>query len=188
MRARVTARRAAAALGAAALFALSASAQRADSARVGASPLPPVDTLPSALTVAKPRPPITPTKALFQSLLIPGWGQSSLDRGTAGAIFVGVEMLSVAMLVQSKNELRAAERMANDSVFQVGQGIYVLNPLQQVVGKRQAAVEDWTVLIIFNHLLSAADAFVAAQLWNVPIEVKGSPSNKQATISTTLRW
>ena len=165
-----------------------AAAQRADSARVGVAPSAGGDTLPSALRPPSVKPPITPTKALFQSLLIPGWGQASLDRGTAGAIFVGVEAFSVAMLVQSQNELRAAERMANDSVWSPGQGIYVLNPLQQVVGKRQAAVEDWKVLIIFNHILAAADAFVAAHLWNVPIEVQGSPANKQAVISTTLRW
>ncbi len=163
-------------------------AQRTDSARVGPSAVPRADTLPTSLTTASPKPPITPTHALLQSLVLPGWGQASLDRGTAGAIFVSVEALSVAMLIQSKSELHAAQRVAHDSVWDATQSIYVQNPYQQVIGARQQAVEDWTVLIIFNHLLAAADAFVAAHLWNVPIEVGGSPSHKQAVIGTHLPW
>jgi hypothetical protein len=147
-------------------------AQRSDSVRVGPSALPPVDTLPTALTTAAPKPPITPTRAALQSLIVPGWGQASLDRGTAGAIFVTVEAISVAMFIQSKAQLQSAERVGADSV----------------IGSRQQAVEDWKVLIIFNHLLAAADAFVAAHLWNVPIEVGRSPSNKQTLIGTHVTW
>ncbi|MGH7635293.1 MAG: hypothetical protein ACRENC_16275, partial [Gemmatimonadaceae bacterium] len=54
-------------------------AQVADSARVGAKTHPAAqqDTgraTPDSLT----RPPISPKRALLQSLLIPGWGQASL--------------------------------------------------------------------------------------------------------------
>ena len=44
------------------------------------------------------------------------------------------------------------------------------------------------MLLIFNHLISAADAFVAAHLWNVPVEVHGSPSKMRATVSAKIRW
>jgi len=174
----------------AAAIAPAARAQRADSARIGASAAPVSDSLPTALQPASPKPPITPTRALVQSLLIPGWGQSSLDRGTAGAIFVGVEVISVAMLIQSKAQLKAAQRVAWDTAFPPNypNEPAQANPLQQTLGSRQQAVEDWTVLIIFNHLLSAADAFVAAHLWNVPIEIQGSPTNKQATVRAHLNW
>ena len=164
-----------------------ARAQIVDSARVGVPPAPPQDTAPSALTGAIPKPPVSPAKALFRSLVIPGWGQASLDRGTAGAIFATVEVVSLGMLSQAKAELRAAKRVASDSVVGPG-GLPVPNPLQAVVGQRQAAVEDWTVLLIFNHLISAADAFVAAHLWNVPVEVHGSPSKMRATVSAKIRW
>ena len=174
----------------AAAIAPAARAQRTDSARIGASAAPVSDSLPTALQPASPKPPITPTRALVQSLLIPGWGQSSLDRGTAGAIFVGVEVISVAMLIQSKAQLKAAQRVAWDTAFPPNypNEPAQANPLQQTLGSRQQAVEDWTVLIIFNHLLSAADAFVAAHLWNVPIEIQGSPTNKQATVRAHLNW
>jgi hypothetical protein len=170
------------------LIAPALQAQIADSARVGATGTPAVDTLPSVLTHASPLPPVSPKKALFRSLLIPGWGQASLDRGTAGAIFVSVEVISIAMLQKSKAELHAAERAQKDSIFNPVDSTYAPNPLTAVLGPRHQAVEDWTVLLIFNHLISAADAFVAAHLWNVPIEVQGSPVSKQAQISATIKW
>jgi len=182
----MSARRAALAVLAVACLAGTASSQIADSARVGVPPRAPGDTAPSALAVPTAKPPITPTKALFESLVVPGWGQASLDRGTAGVIFVGVEVMSIAMIAQSKAELRAAERLTGDSVLT--QAGLAANPLQQVVGQRQAAVEDWTVLLIFNHLIAAADAFVAAHLWNVPIEIHGSPSQGSASITAHVKW
>jgi hypothetical protein len=163
-------------------------AQIADSARVGPTGSPTVDTLPSVLAQASPKPPISPKKALIRSLIVPGWGQASLDRGTAGAIFVTIEVLSVAMLQQSKSQLHAAQRAQRDSIWDPANSKYLPNPLAAVIGPRQQAVEDWTILIIFNHLISAADAFVAAHLWNVPIEVRGSPASKQAVISTSIKW
>ena len=180
------------AVGLAALVACAAAlpAQIADSARVGLPAAPPAapasDTFPSALTRPSPQPPVSPKRALFQSLLIPGWGQASLHRSTAGVIFVSVEAMSLGMLAQSKSELRAAERFAGDSIWN-GSG-FIPNPLAQVVGKRQLAVQDWTVLLIFNHLISAADAFVAAQLWNVPIELGASPAQKSASIGSHIAW
>jgi hypothetical protein len=177
-----------AALALAAAVPASLHAQRADSARVGPAQAPPPDTVPLALLRPTSLPPVSPKRALFQSLIVPGWGQSSLDRGTAGAIFVTVEAISIAMLVQAKTELRAAQNAEKHLLWDPGTGTFVDNPLTQVVGRRQAAVEDWAVLLVFNHLISAADAFVAAQLWNVPLEVSGSPAQKQVVISSHFAW
>ena len=33
---------------------------------------------------------------------------------------------------------------------------------------RDAHVEDWVALLVANHLFAGADAFVAANLWDVP--------------------
>jgi hypothetical protein len=178
------------ALAAVAAIAASLPGQIADSARVGPPAAPPAapaaDTFPSALTRPSPKPPVSPKRALFESLLVPGWGQASLHRSTAGVIFVSVEAISLGMLAQSKSELKAAQRFAGDSIWN-GSG-FIPNPLAQVVGKRELAVQDWTVLLIFNHLISAADAFVAAQLWNVPIELGASPAQKSASIGTHIKW
>ena len=39
------------------------------------------------------------------------------------------------------------------------------------VRTRRLHFEDWMALLIFNHLFSGADAFVAAQLWDLPARV-----------------
>ena len=162
-------------------------AQVADSARVGATTQPAQhDTgrvIPDSLT----RPPITPKRALLQSLLIPGWGQASLHRSTAGAIYAAVEMTSIAMLVQSRRELRDARAASRDSVLGDG-GAYVANPLATQIDPRRQAVEDWTALLIFTHLFSAADAFVAAHLWDVPVQVRGHATTQQAEVSARIEW
>lgn len=162
-----------------------ASAQRADSTRVG--PTAPV----AADTVVTPRdslrrPPISSKRALLESLAVPGWGQASLHRSTAGGLFAALEVTSIAMLIQSKKELNAAKELARDSVFSDSLGTNIANPYAGRIPARKQAVEDWTFLLIFTHLISAADAFVAAQLWDVPVEVRGQSDAKNARISVTV--
>ena len=36
---------------------------------------------------------------------------------------------------------------------------------------RRLHYEDWIAVLIFNHLFAGADAFVAAQLWDLPGKV-----------------
>ncbi len=162
-----------------------ASAQVADSARVG--PTARVAGTSDTSKAARPiGPPISPRRALLQSFLIPGWGQASLDRNTAGALFVALEATSIAMLVQSKRQLSIAREAARDSVLDTGTGTYVANPLAARVRPRKRAVEDWTALLVFSHLIAAADAFVAAHLWDVPIQVQGHEGTRSASISTSI--
>ena len=159
--------------------------QVADSARVG--PTAPVTTAADTTQPARRiGPPISPKRALFQSLLIPGWGQASLDRNTAGGLFVALEVTSIAMLVQSKKQLSIARDAARDSVLDTSTGTYVANPLASRVRPRKRAVEDWTALLVFSHLIAAADAFVAAHLWDVPIQVQGHEGTRSASISTSI--
>ena len=162
-----------------------ARAQIADSARVGAT---------SRRTAAadtgqrpvKAGPPISPRRALLQSMLIPGWGQVSLDRNTAGGLFVALEVTSIAMLVQSKKQLSIARAAAGDSILDPATGDLVANPLEGRIRPRKRAVEDWTALLIFSHLIAAADAFVAAHLWDVPVQVQGREGERGATITTHI--
>jgi hypothetical protein len=64
-----------------------AHAQQVDSARVGARRKPPART-PAPDTL---KPPISPKRAFFYSLLVPGYGQSVLQRPIAGSLFFGAE-------------------------------------------------------------------------------------------------
>ncbi len=178
-----------------------ARAQQADSARIGIAP-----QTDSARAIAAPQrvrsvadslsdrrdsvllagPPIRPKTALLRSLLIPGWGQASLDRGTAGATYFALEAGSIAMLIFAKQELATARRAARDSTF-VNDSTF--GPPPELAGRvrvRKLQVEDWAALIFFTHLFSAADAFVSAHLWDVRVQVRGGQEMRAAGISATI--
>jgi hypothetical protein len=36
---------------------------------------------------------------------------------------------------------------------------------------KRAEIEDWFVLLIFNHLVAGAEAFVSAHLWDFPADL-----------------
>jgi hypothetical protein len=178
-------------------------AQAVDSARTGIKPRSDsarVDTTPTILrtagdslmdhrdSVLRAGPPIRPRTALLRSLLVPGWGQASLDRGTAGATYFALEAGSIAMLIFAKNELKVAKRAARDSTF-VNDS--TLGPPPELAGRvrvRRSQVEDWAALIFFTHLFSAADAFVSAHLWDVRVQVQGGQEMRSAGITATIPW
>jgi len=64
-----------------------AHAQHVDSTRVGARHKPPPRT-PAPDTV---KPPISPKRAFLYSLVVPGYGQSVLNRPIAGSLFFGAD-------------------------------------------------------------------------------------------------
>ena len=137
-------------------------------------------------------PPISPRSAFLRSLIVPGLGQAALDRGTAGGLFVSLEALSLLMTIKSKRDLRLARRLEADSVFfGIGPGgdtVFVASPVAGRVRARKQHVEDWVALLIFNHLFAAADAFVAAQLWDVPARVSVTREGDATRLTATVRW
>jgi hypothetical protein len=137
-------------------------------------------------------PPISPKSAFVRSLFVPGLGQAALDRGTAGGIFVSLEALSVLMAIKTKRDLNLAKRLAADSIFQgidaTGDTLRLASPVAGRVSARKQQFEDWIALIIFNHLFAAADAFVAAQLWDVPARVSVQRDGDRTRLTATVRW
>ena len=143
-----------------------------------------------SLIVPKPTgaPPLTPRRAFLYSLAIPGSAQSILGRPTAGSIFVAAEAGTLAMIAKSLNDLRAARALADDSVvfkydtaFARGPGQHPFRRLtagalraQSRIPARRAHVEDWFAILVVNHFLAGADAYVAANLWDVPADVNVS--------------
>jgi hypothetical protein len=139
----------------------------------------------------RPKPPIPAGRALLYSLILPGYGQAKLDRAYAGALFFSVESVAWTMLRQAQVDLRYAEAHRHDStlVIQTYQTDSLGQPVRDSTGKpipatygysrydsalvraRKTHVEDWIAVILFNHLISGADAFVAAQLWDLPAHV-----------------
>lgn len=143
-------------------------------------------------------PPISTRRAFVYSLLVPGLGQSRLDRGTAGAFFAAIEVGSWAMMRKTSADLREARRFSGDTVpnsYIVGSdgkltptGTFPERFPAALVNTRRLHVEDWIAAVAFNHLISGADAFVAAQLWDVPTRVSVRPSVDGVALVASLRW
>ena len=102
-------------------------------------------------------PPIPPLGAMARSLLLPGWGQAVLHRRVTGAVFVFWEGLSLTMTLKASDQLRYLRRTTADTL---------------AVRLKKQEVQDWAVVLTFNHLMAAAEAFVSAELWDFPGELK----------------
>jgi hypothetical protein len=157
-----------------------------------------------SLIVPKPTgaPPITPRRAFLYSLAAPGSGQSILGRPTAGSIFVAAEAGALAMIAKSVNDLRAARAIVHDSVvykYAIPTGGTVEMPVRRLtagalraqsrIPARRAHVEDWIAILIVNHFFAGADAYVAANLWDVPTDVSVSPAHAGGIqLRASLAW
>ncbi|HMC54925.1 MAG TPA: hypothetical protein VKH19_07135 [Gemmatimonadaceae bacterium] len=169
------------------------STSRSDTLARRVIPIPSVDT-------AGPRPeikpPLSPRRAFLYSLLVPGYAQSVLGRNRAGALEMTFEAVALAMVRISAADVHEARRMRADSIpvsFVDATGapriryeptIYT----EGLIRSRRAHLEDWIAVLIGNHLFSGADAFVAANLWDLPAEVSASASRTSARVAFTVLW
>ncbi len=144
-------------------------------------------------------PPIPPGKAFLSSLLVPGLGQSRLQRPTAGAVFVGIEFGVFAMLAKSNADLRSASSFRRDSVPASypldSAGNVIRNPPVQpsgitsdLVRARRLHREDWIAALVFNHLISGAEAFVSANLYDLPAQIVARPSAQGTIVALSIAW
>lgn len=189
-----------------ALFVLLAAplgAQRADSVRSGVA---------RPLAVVAPEdslaPPISPRRAFLYSFILPGAGQAKLDRAGAGGMFFLVEVASLVLVHRSAADLRIARAFRGDSVplrYQVDPvtGLVARGtngaPLvaawsaprydESWVRTRRLHYEDWLAVLFFNHLFAGADAFVAAQLWDLPgkVAIRRTPFGPLISASIPFR-
>ena len=134
-------------------------------------PRPAPDTaLAAAVQAPQPdslRPPVSPMGAFWRSLLIPGWGQAKSDRKLAAALFLAWEGVTLGMSIKTNREV--------DHLKDVGSSL---------VDEKREQREDWLVLLGFNHLMAALEAFVAAHLWDFPadLRIRRVPGGTQAGI------
>ncbi len=145
------------------------------------------------------RPPLSPRRAFLMSALFPGYSQSRLQRATSGALFAGIEMGAIAMLRRSLSDVREVQRQntaAEPGDFTINPGTGAITPGapleprfdEQLESTRNLHVQDWIAAIAFNHLISGADAFVAAQLWDVPVRVSAIPHAGGLMFAASVRW
>jgi len=101
-------------------------------------------------------PPISPLAAFGRSFLIPGWGQAVLGRRVTGAFFVFWEGLSLTMALKASHQLTYIKATGD----------------QEAIDAKKQEIQDWVVLLVFNHLLAGAEAYVSAYLWDFPVELE----------------
>ncbi len=99
----------------------------------------------------RPVPPVTPGGAFLRSLVIPGWGQARLGRNVTGGLFLLWEGVCATMVWKAEWQLNYARE----------RGKFVKSHVQER--------EDWIVLLVFNHLLAGAEAYVSANLYDFPV-------------------
>jgi len=178
-----------------ALAAAPMAAQRPDSTRLRPSPA----AAPSRDSI---KPPISPRRAFLYSALIPGFAQSKLGRNKAAAVMLTIEAMAIAMIRESGADVKEARSASGDSVvvtYVDANGAALPTPLRTpaivarrfdpaYVHVRQSHVEDWVAFLIANHLFSGADAFVAANLWDVPAQLQIRVTPGRASVGAKLTW
>lgn len=161
---------------------------------------PPARTMPTAAGL-RSKAPLSSRRAFLYSVLLPGLGQSRLDRGSSGALFASVELAAMVMLRRTAIDVREARRYLVDTLpdhfeVQVTGTDIKFNPTGKIPGPytsdlvraRRLHAEDWIAVIAFNHLFSGADAFVSAQLWDMPVQLTATPSIQGPLVMVSVRF
>ena len=115
---------------------------------------------------------ISPGNALWRSLLLPGWGQARLNRKLAAGLFLAWEGVTLGMSLKTRRELDYLRRTQSG----------------RAENKRQEH-EDWLVLLGFNHVLAAVEAYISAHLADFPgdLELQAVPGGVGASVSVPIR-
>jgi len=159
-----------------------------------------VPALPSNCRVA-----LSPRQALVRSLLVPGLAQYQLYRPKAAALFVATEIGAIGMAVKSKLDLDEATAARRDTTIEVvlSNGQPVIDPetgLPKTIGvpknknladrrrARRTHLEDWLAAIVFNHLFSGADAWVAANLADFNTNVNVTAAGRGISVAAYIAW
>jgi hypothetical protein len=183
-------------------------AQVQDSARAGiAAPTPTAQPSRPAATDT-PKPPMSPRRAFLSSLLVPGYAQTVFGRDKAAMLFAVIEVGSIGMARKAAIDLADAKAFAGDSIVATykidpNTGLAILDPKTGLpvpdtyiasrytpdrVKARRTHYEDWVAAIIFNHLFSGADAYVAANLWDFKANIGVVAAPHSAGVYASLRF
>jgi hypothetical protein len=180
-------------------------AQQRDSARAGIAA--PVTKTPQPAATDTPKPPMTPRRAFLSSLLIPGYAQTVFGRDHAAMLFAVIEIGSLGMARKAAQDLAEAKAFVKDSIVATYKidpvtGIAIIDPKTGLpvpdtyiasrftpdrIKARRTHYEDWIAAILFNHLFSGADAYVAANLWDFKANIGVVATPKSAGVYASLR-
>ncbi len=161
-----------------------------------------------------PRLRVSPGKAFYRSLLIPGWGQASAGNYKRAAVWVFLQGASDAMLGVTLHRLSSAEKVWNANVadttalllqhrdsLQAADSSLITSPLLwhaqhdtlvsgwSLVRSRRKQREDRIFQALFFTLVGGLDAFINAQLSDFPAGVGVEPKgNGRYQLSVSVPW
>ena len=133
---------------------------------------------------------ISPRGALLRSFAIPGWGQVYAEAPGRGAIYFGMEAVSLWMVYKTSRQLSAARardrwaRAQNDVPDED-------EPPTDLTLSRSQQFEDWVTLAISVALFSGADAYVTAQLADFDEQVQvrpGAGNSLDISVALPVGW
>jgi len=123
-------------------------------------------------------------------------------------LFAVVEVGSIGMARKSAIDLQEAKALRGDSVvatYKIDEntGLAQIDPKTGLpipdtyiasrftddrVKARRTHYEDWIAAIIFNHLFSGADAYVAANLWDFRTNIGAVASGRGGVVYASVSW
>jgi hypothetical protein len=162
-----------------------------DSTAIDTLPKRPPRRLPNSIPDSLLRPPISPKSAFFRSLLLPGLGQTALRRNNAATFFSAAEIGTLYMVGKSRADLRRARALRGLDSVTVGEGAAakrVPSVPEGLINARKLHLEDWIAVLLTTHLLAGADAYVAANLWDLPARVQIRETPAGIGIGAQIRW
>jgi hypothetical protein len=145
---------------------------------------------------------MTPGKAFYRSLLVPGWGQASVGAHVRGGTFFALQTSSAYMMLKTMARLGEARQIedrrvaaASDSIRGLMARDTMLNRVfsdptvftaaidstasvrraRGLVRSRKSQRQDWVTYTIVFTLASGVDAFVAAHLADFPATIQAIP-------------
>ena len=141
-------------------------------------------------------------RAFLTSLIIPGYAQTVFGRDKAAMLFALIEIGSLGMARKAAQDLAEAKGLPRDSVvasykIDPATGLAVIDPKTGLavpdtyiasrftpdrIKARRTHYEDWIAAIVFNHLFSSADAYVAANLWDFKTSIGAVASARGAGV------
>jgi len=152
------------------------------------------------------KPPLSPRRAMLYSMALPGYGQTRLGRSGTGAFFFFVETGALTMIAKSSFDLRAARAFRSDSVLPTSYPVDTATGLpatststtvaternnfaDALVRARRLHLEDWLAVVAFNHLIAGAEAYVSANLWDLPTQISASPTTQGGVrVAMSVAW
>jgi hypothetical protein len=150
---------------------------------------------------------MTPRRAFLTSLVIPGYAQTVFGRDRAAMLFALIEIGSIGMARKAAQDLGEAKGLPRDSIvasykIDPSTGLAVIDPKTGLpvpdtyiasrftddrIKARRTHYEDWIAAIVFNHLFSGADAYVAANLWDFKTNIGIVATPRSAGVYASLR-